>query len=43
MNTVIKKAEESMQRRLDHLDSEYARVRAGRANPGVLDKLVVDY
>ena len=43
MNTVIKKAEEAMQRRLDHLDSEYARVRAGRANPGVLDKLVVDY
>ena len=43
MNTVIKKTEEAMQRRIDHLDSEYARIRAGRANPGVLDKLVVDY
>lgn len=43
MNTVIKSAEESMQRRINHLESEYARIRAGRANPAVLDKLVVDY
>ncbi len=43
MNTVIKNAEEAMQRRINHLESEYARVRAGRANPAVLDKLVVDY
>lgn len=43
MNTVIKNAEESMQRRINHLESEYARIRAGRANPAVLDKLVVDY
>ncbi len=43
MNTVIKNAEDAMQRRLNHLESEYARIRAGRANPSVLDKLVVDY
>ena len=43
MNTVIKTAEETMQRRINHLESEYARIRAGRANPSVLDKLVVDY
>ena len=43
MNTVLKTAEESMQRRINHLESEYARIRAGRANPAVLDKLVVDY
>ncbi len=43
MNTVIKSAEDSMQRRINHLESEYARIRAGRANPSVLDKLVVDY
>ncbi len=43
MDKVIKKAEESMQRRVDHLESEYGRVRAGRANPGVLDKVMVDY
>ncbi len=43
MNNLIKKTEETMQRRIDHLESEYARVRAGRANPGVLDKVMVDY
>lgn len=43
MNTVIKNTEDAMQRRLNHLESEYARIRAGRANPSVLDKLVVDY
>lgn len=43
MNTVIKKAEESMQRRINHLENEYARIRAGRANPSVLDKVMVDY
>lgn len=43
MNVVIKKTEEAMQRRVAHLENEYARVRAGRANPGVLDKVLVDY
>lgn len=43
MNIVIKNAEDAMQRRINHLDGEYARIRAGRANPAVLDKLVVDY
>ena len=43
MDKVMKKAEESMQKRVDYLESEYARVRAGRANPGVLDKVLVDY
>ena len=43
MDKVIKTAEESMTRRINHLEGEYARIRAGRANPSVLDKLVVDY
>lgn len=43
MKETIAKAEAAMQRRIDHLESEYARVRAGRANPGVLDKVTVDY
>ncbi|MBR2724697.1 MAG: ribosome recycling factor [Ruminococcus sp.] len=43
MDKTINKAEESMQKRVDYLESEYARVRAGRANPGVLDKVMVDY
>ena len=43
MDTVLKKADESMQKRVAYLESEYARVRAGRANPSVLDKVMVDY
>ncbi len=43
MKDLLNKTEASMQRRIDHLESEYARIRAGRANPGVLDKVLVDY
>ncbi|MEE1124836.1 MAG: ribosome recycling factor [Acutalibacteraceae bacterium] len=43
MKTVLKKAEERMNRRIDHLNTEFAAIRAGRANPAVLDKVVVDY
>ena len=32
-----------MNRRIDHLCTEYAEIRAGRANPAVLDKVKVDY
>lgn len=32
-----------MQRRIDHLVKDYAAIRAGRANPKVLDKVSVDY
>ena len=43
MKAVLKKAEERMNRRIDHLNSEFAAIRAGRANPAVLDKVLVDY
>ena len=32
-----------MGRRIDHLCKEYSEIRAGRANPAVLDKVKVDY
>ena len=32
-----------MQRRIEHLETEYSSIRAGRANPGVLDKVTVNY
>ena len=32
-----------MQRRIDHLVDEYKTIRAGRANPAVLDKVTVSY
>lgn len=43
MKEQIKKCEERMQRRLNHLENEYKAIRAGRANPAVLDKVTVDY
>ncbi len=43
MNEQLKKAEERMGRRIDHLCTEYSEIRAGRANPAVLDKVKVDY
>ena len=43
MQTQLKKAGESMDRRLEHMRTEFSEIRAGRANPAVLDKVTVDY
>jgi ribosome recycling factor len=43
MKEVLKKNDERMQRRIDHLADEFKSIRAGRANPAVLDKVTVDY
>lgn len=43
MNEIFATAETKMNKSLNNLSSEYASIRAGRANPGVLDKLAVDY
>ena len=43
MKEVLKKNDERMQRRIDHLIDEYKTIRAGRANPAVLDRITVDY
>ncbi|MDR3587565.1 MAG: ribosome recycling factor [Desulfosporosinus sp.] len=40
---VIKDAEERMHKGVDALRREYATIRAGRANPSVLDKVMVEY
>lgn len=39
----IKTYEEKMNKTLDSLTNEYGTIRAGRANPHVLDKIRVDY
>lgn len=39
----LENAEERMQKTLDNLKEEFVTIRAGRANPGVLNKLTVDY
>lgn len=43
MKERLQKAEERMNRRIDHMCTEYAEIRAGRANPAVLDRVKVDY
>ena len=43
MEEKLKICEEKMNKSYDALLSEYASIRAGRANPHVLDKLRVDY
>ena len=43
MDERIQKYEEKMKKTLASLESELVTIRAGRANPHVLDKIKVDY
>ena len=43
MSSNTKAFEEKMKSSVEHLNRELAAVRAGRANPAVLDKVSVDY
>lgn len=43
MDERLKVYEEKMQKTYEHLENDYQGIRAGRANPHVLDKLKVDY
>ena len=43
MNEILNPFEVKMNKTLDNLREEYAGIRAGRANPHLLDKLRVDY
>ncbi|MBQ3911883.1 MAG: ribosome recycling factor [Lachnospiraceae bacterium] len=43
MDERIKPYEEKMQKTMDVLTEEYASIRAGRANPHLIDKIRVDY
>lgn len=43
MKEVLEKAEHKMLKTVEHLQEEYASVRAGRANPAVLDRIMVNY
>ncbi len=40
---LIESTEEKMQKALDHLDRELGKIRAGKANPKMLDGIMVDY
>ena len=43
MKEVMVKAEDKMKKTVSILSSDYTAIRAGRANPAVLDKIMVDY
>ncbi len=40
---LLETAEENMQKAIDHLDRELGKVRAGKANPKMLDGIMVEY
>lgn len=43
MKELLNETEEKMKKSLGHLEYEFTTIRAGRANPAVLDKVQVDY
>ncbi|MBQ9964079.1 MAG: ribosome recycling factor [Clostridia bacterium] len=43
MNTIFERAQEKMDKTINALLNEYATIRAGRANPAVLDRIQVEY
>ncbi|MGV3530317.1 MAG: ribosome recycling factor [Flavisolibacter sp.] len=43
ISSTIQSAEESMKKAIDHLEVELTKVRAGKANPQMLDGIMVDY
>lgn len=43
MDTVFAHAKEKMEKAIDILERDYSAIRAGRANPNVLDRVQVDY
>jgi len=43
MDARVQQYDDKMRKAIDFLESEYASIRAGRANPHVLDKIRVDY
>ncbi|NLL63883.1 MAG: ribosome recycling factor [Ruminococcaceae bacterium] len=43
MDTIFVKTEERMEKTINSIQVDYASIRAGRANPNVLDRIEVDY
>jgi ribosome recycling factor len=40
---IVSSAEDHMKKAINHLEAELAKIRAGKANPQILDGIVVDY
>jgi ribosome recycling factor len=43
ISTIIAGTEEQMKKAINHLETELIKIRAGKANPQMLDNIVVDY
>ncbi|NML20433.1 ribosome recycling factor [Pseudoflavitalea sp. G-6-1-2] len=43
IDVIIDQAQEAMEKAINHLEAELIKVRAGKANPNLVDGLVVDY
>jgi ribosome recycling factor len=43
ISTIIAGTEEQMKKAINHLEAELIKIRAGKANPQMLDNIVVDY
>lgn len=43
LSGILKESKVSMEKAIDHLETELTRIRAGKANPTMLDGIVVDY
>jgi len=43
INLILEEAEEAMNKSISHLSTELSKIRAGRANPSMLDAVKVDY
>ena len=43
MDSILKQSEDKMKKSIERLAEEYAVIRAGRANPAILDRIMVDY
>ncbi|MGH2644077.1 MAG: ribosome recycling factor, partial [Chitinophagaceae bacterium] len=43
LQLILEDAKEQMEKAIAHLEGELAKVRAGRANPAMLENVMVDY
>lgn len=43
VNDILKEAEGRMKKTIEHLTADFAALRAGRANPAMVEKIMVDY
>lgn len=43
LDSILREAENSMSRAINHLEAELTRIRAGKANPSMLDGIMADY